>query len=129
MSPPGSPSIASAVAEHSEFVSESKSQDDDYVWDVFYHRPANLEWNAITNIGTLTGLPPSITDPNASDSDTEPEDEADEDSNEEEYYKNDYPEEENSSSDDSDDSDMFHEQSDYEDMLQEDDSFDEREWR
>jgi len=127
MSPPGSPSAENPAAESSVPIPESKSRGDDYVWDVFYHRPTELsEWNAIANIGTLTGLPPSITDPNDSDSDTEPEDEADEDSNEEEYYKNDYPEED-SSSNASDGSDMFHEQSDYEDML--DDSFDEHRWR
>ena len=28
--------------------------DADYVWDVFYHRPATLtEWNAAANVGTL----------------------------------------------------------------------------
>ena len=27
---------------------------DDYVWDVFYHRPATLsEWNEVANIATL----------------------------------------------------------------------------
>lgn len=32
----------------------STSQSDDYVWDVFYHRPATLsEWNAAANVGTL----------------------------------------------------------------------------
>jgi len=30
------------------------SGDGDYVWDVFYHRPATLtEWNEIANVGTL----------------------------------------------------------------------------
>lgn len=30
---------------------------DDYVWDVFYHRPATLsEWNEAANIGTLYGI-------------------------------------------------------------------------
>ncbi|KAJ7202824.1 hypothetical protein GGX14DRAFT_653014 [Mycena pura] len=85
----------------------SKSSADDYVWDVFYHRPTTLtEWNEIANVGTLTGLPPSITDPYDSTSDSEEEDEADEDSNAEEYYKNDYPDEEESSESDafSDDS-------------------------
>jgi hypothetical protein len=124
MTPPGSPSAAKSFEESSAAVTESKSEGDDYVWDVFYHRPTKLsEWNAIANIGTLTGLPPSTTDPYDSDSDTEPEDEADEDSNEEEYYKNDYPDEE----DDSDSSDMFHEQSDHDEEV--DESFDESEWR
>jgi hypothetical protein len=125
MSPPGTPSAAKSVEQSPTPVPESKSESGDYVWDVFYHRPTKLcEWNAVANIGTLTGLPPSTTDPYDSDSDTEPEDEADEDSNEEEYYKNDYPDEE--TSDDSDSSDMFHEQSDREEM---DEPFDEREWR
>lgn len=128
ISPPGSPYVGNAV-ELSMPIPESQAQREDYVWDVFYHRPMNLsEWNAVANIGTLTGLPRSISDPNDSDSDTEPEDEADEDSNEEEYYKNDYPEEEDSS-DDSDGSDIFHEGSDYDEMLQEDDFYDEHEWR
>lgn len=99
MTPPGTPSTEDSSA--------SKAEDDDYVWDVFYHKPTKLsEWNAIANIGTLcvhffifhiynlcvvllricptwcrTGLPRSTIDPNDSDSDTEPEDEADEDSN------------------------------------------------
>jgi hypothetical protein len=96
------------------------------------------EWNEAANVGTLyvclqfrqmiieklkpdsrTGLPPSITDPYDSASDSEEEDEADEDSNgqfllcfcfytaaraktltAEEYYKNDYPDEEDSSDQD-----------------------------
>jgi hypothetical protein len=121
MTPPGS----STAEESPVSVTESKVEGDDYVWDVFYHRPTKLsEWNAVANIGTLTGLPPSTIGPYDSDSDTEPEDEADEDSNEEEYYKNDYPDEE--ASDDSNSSDMFHEQSDQEEV---DESFDEREWR
>jgi hypothetical protein len=54
ISPPGSPSTAKPAAESSVSISKSKSQGDDYVWDVFYHRPTNLgEWNAIANIGTL----------------------------------------------------------------------------
>jgi hypothetical protein len=32
----------------------STSKYDDYVWDVFYHRPATLsEWNEAANVGTL----------------------------------------------------------------------------
>jgi len=128
MSPPGSLSTRHLALGSSSTIQESTSQSGDYVWDVFYHRPTKLsEWNAIANIGTLTGLPTSSTDPNNSDSDTEPEDDADEDSNDEEYYKNDYPDEESSSSAGSDDSDMFHEHSDDEEL--EEDSFDEREWR
>ncbi|KAG6900395.1 hypothetical protein C0993_011383 [Termitomyces sp. T159_Od127] len=68
---------------------------DDYVWDVFYHRPATLsEWNEAANVATLSGLPLSIANSYESASESEEEDEADEDSNAEEYYKNDYPEEE-----------------------------------
>ena len=74
--------------------------DPDYVWDVFYHRAGlddDVDVQAV-NVATLcvllcflrafthryslrTGLPASFTDPYASDSDSEPEDEADEDSN------------------------------------------------
>ncbi|KAJ7695723.1 hypothetical protein B0H17DRAFT_1271193 [Mycena rosella] len=96
-----------------ETATPSTSATDDYVWDVFYHRPATLaEWNEAANVGTLTGLPPSITDPYDSASDSEEEDEADEDSNAEEYYKNDYPDEEDSSGAGS--SDEFHEDSENE---------------
>ncbi|KAK7048130.1 hypothetical protein R3P38DRAFT_3387632 [Favolaschia claudopus] len=104
--------------------SEPSLSSDDYVWDVFYHRPATLsEWNEAANVGTLTGLPPSITDPYDSASESEEEDEADEDSNAEEYYKNDYPEEEDSSGGDSDE---FHEDS--EDEFYDEDGSD-HEWR
>ncbi|KAF8195510.1 hypothetical protein BJ912DRAFT_923745 [Pholiota molesta] len=91
--------------------SELKASDNDYVWDVFYHRPAtSTEWNAVANVGTVTGLPPSFGDGYDSTSDSEEEfDEADEDSNAEEYYKNDYPEEE--------DSDEWHENSEYDDVM------------
>ncbi|KAJ7242865.1 hypothetical protein B0H12DRAFT_1131694 [Mycena haematopus] len=105
--------------------SDSSSTTEDYVWDVFYHRPATLtEWNEAANVGTLTGLPPSITDPYDSASDSEEEDEADEDSNAEEYYKNDYPDEEVSAEED--DSDEFHEDSENE-SYNEDGS--DHEWR
>ncbi|KAJ8509122.1 hypothetical protein ONZ45_g8683 [Pleurotus djamor] len=89
---------------------------DDYVWDVFYHRPATLsEWNNVAaKVATLTGLPPSD-EWDDSDSDDGVHDEADEDSNAEDNYKNDYPDEE-SSDDESDGSDCFHEDSDYEDI-------------
>ncbi|KAK0503449.1 hypothetical protein EDD18DRAFT_1346313 [Armillaria luteobubalina] len=94
--------------------SEPAPESGDYVWDVFYHRPSTLsEWNDAATVGTLTGLPPSLTDPYDSDSDSEAEDEADEDSNAEEYYKNDYPDEEELS-DWSGSGDEFHEHSDHE---------------
>jgi hypothetical protein len=38
-------------------------EDGDYVWDVFYHRPATLsEWNEAANVGTLwvTSFPLSL---------------------------------------------------------------------
>ncbi|KAJ7465301.1 hypothetical protein FB451DRAFT_1488972 [Mycena latifolia] len=121
---------ASSVA---ETLPPSASSTDDYVWDVFYHRPATLtEWNEAANVGTLTGLPPSIADPYDSASDSEEEDEADEDSNAEEYYKNDYPDEEDSS--DENDSgnfllqDEFHEDSENESTRYEEDGSD-HEWR
>ncbi|CAA7261453.1 unnamed protein product [Cyclocybe aegerita] len=89
---------------------------DDYVWDVFYHRPVTLsEWNEAAKVGTLTGLPASFDGYDSlSDSDEEV-DEADEDSNAEEYYKNDYPDEE-------DDSDEWHEDSEYEGLRARNDS-------
>ncbi|KAF8073646.1 hypothetical protein FPV67DRAFT_1666409 [Lyophyllum atratum] len=103
------------------YVGDLTKQSDDYVWDVFYHRPATLsEWNAAANVGTLSGLPPSITNPYDSPSDSEEEDEADEDSNAEEYYRNDYPEGDDSSSsarDPDSASDEFHESSDYEEVV------------
>jgi len=95
-----------------QHTSPQSALDGDYVWDVFYHRPATLsEWNEAANVGTLTGLPPSFgaVYDSASDSEEE-EDEADEDSNAEEYYKNDYPDE----IDNSENSDEFHEDSEYE---------------
>ncbi|KAJ7164699.1 hypothetical protein C8R43DRAFT_988057, partial [Mycena crocata] len=117
-----SASAASSVAD----LPPSVSSVDDYVWDVFYHRPATLtEWNEAANVGTLTGLPPSITDPYDSASDSEEEDEADEDSNAEEYYKNDYPDEEDSSDDDSDE---FHEDSENESTRYDEDGSD-HDWR
>ncbi|PPR07116.1 hypothetical protein CVT24_010952 [Panaeolus cyanescens] len=72
------------------------ASDDDYVYDVFYHRPQTLAgWNNAINVATVTGLPPSYNDEYDTPSDSEEElDEADEDSNAEEYYKNDYPDEE-----------------------------------
>ncbi|KAJ7366552.1 hypothetical protein DFH08DRAFT_909780 [Mycena albidolilacea] len=117
-------SSASSVSE--TFPPPESSATDDYVWDVFYHRPATLtEWNEAANVGTLTGLPPSITDPYDSASDSEEEDEADEDSNAEEYYKNDYPEEEDSSDQD-DSGDEFHEDSENESYKEDESS---HEWR
>ncbi|KAG6844519.1 hypothetical protein H0H87_006280 [Tephrocybe sp. NHM501043] len=72
-----SPSIKDATPSE-----DDKMQTDDYVWDVFYHRPATLsEWNEAANVATLSGLPPSITNSYDSASESEEEDEADEDSN------------------------------------------------
>ncbi|KAJ7081377.1 hypothetical protein B0H15DRAFT_854953 [Mycena belliarum] len=119
--------VASAsVSSVAETLPPSASSTDEYVWDVFYHRPATLaEWNEAANVGTLTGLPPSITDPYDSASDSEEEDEADEDSNAEEYYKNDYPDEYSSEDDDS--GDEFHEDSGNESPRYDDGS--DHEWR
>ncbi|KAJ6620737.1 hypothetical protein B0H10DRAFT_2020339 [Mycena sp. CBHHK59/15] len=117
--PTSVPSVTQAA------LASSTSSTNDYVWDVFYHRPATLsEWNEAANVGTLTGLPPSITDPYDSTSDSEEEDDADEDSNAEEYYKNDYPDEETSD----EDSDAFHEDSENESTRYEEDGSD-HEWR
>ncbi|TFK70391.1 hypothetical protein BDN72DRAFT_839110 [Pluteus cervinus] len=96
----------------SEESARPKVHADDYVWDVFYHRPATLnEWSDGVKVGTITGPLPSELDPYDTPSDSEEEDEADEDSNAEEYYKNDYPDEASTDS-----SDEFHEGSEYDDM-------------
>lgn len=57
MTPPGSPSLKKPSSSALPAIGKS---DDDYVWDVFYHRPASLsEWNAVAaNIGTLYVLRP-----------------------------------------------------------------------
>lgn len=91
----------------------------DYVWDVFYHRPASLsEWNSVAaRTGTITGMPGSLLNSDDSDTGSEAEDEADEDSNAEEYYKNDYPDEDYDSEFASDE---FHEESDYDNIMHED---------
>jgi len=109
------PGIVSRSTTSSPGPTTSKGAQDDYVWDVFYRRPATLsEWNSVANVATLSGLPPVASDMYDSDTDeSEPDDEADEDSNAEEYYKNDYPDEEES--DDSNSSDMFHENQEYDD--------------
>jgi len=111
--PNDSSTSASSSNYGSAAANASGSSGGDYVWDVFYHRPASLsEWNDVANIGTVTGLPPSFGDGYDSTSDSDEElDEADEDSNAEEYYKNDYPEDEEDSSDE------FHESSDHDDMM------------
>ncbi|KJA14316.1 hypothetical protein HYPSUDRAFT_150581 [Hypholoma sublateritium FD-334 SS-4] len=102
--------------------------EDDYVWDVFYHRPATLsEWNAVANnVGTVTGLPPSFGDTYDSASDSEEEfDEADEDSNAEDFYKNDYPDEEESGSG----AYEWHEDSDYDDIMEYRNEQEQFDWR
>jgi len=112
------------------------SADDDYVWDIFYHRPTTLsEWNDLANIGMLSSFPASLFDEDYdSESESELEDEADEDSNDENFYKNDYPDEESDVSDDYGSGglsslpynpvnsrtftvDEWHESSDYDDMV------------
>ncbi|KAF7297734.1 Iwr1 domain-containing protein [Mycena kentingensis (nom. inval.)] len=110
-------------------LSSSTSSVDDYVWDVFYHRPTTLsEWNAAAaNVATLTGLPASITDPYDSASDSEEEDEADEDSNAEEYYKNDYPDEEDNSEEERSSDDFYDDSEEDNGPYAQDDS--DHEWR
>ncbi|KLO05581.1 hypothetical protein SCHPADRAFT_933553 [Schizopora paradoxa] len=77
----------------------STSISDEYVYDVFYHRPTTLsQWTESGNMGTLVGLPSMLFDDDYEiDSESEEEDEADEDSNAEDFYANDYPDEEQSS--------------------------------
>ncbi|KAJ3491135.1 hypothetical protein NLI96_g915 [Meripilus lineatus] len=95
-----------------------ESDEDDYVWDVFYQRPTTFQllYEENLTLGTVTGLPPSTNDLFDSDSDSEFIDEDDEDSNAEDWYKNDYPDEEDPSTSDEDGSDEFHEDSDQEDF-------------
>ncbi|KZT35132.1 hypothetical protein SISSUDRAFT_1131333 [Sistotremastrum suecicum HHB10207 ss-3] len=77
----------------------SSDSEGDYVWDVFFHRPASeAEWNHMMTFGTISGLPPTAEETSDSDG-SEIEDEADEDSNDENWYKNDYPEEDTDDSD------------------------------
>ncbi|KAI0685016.1 hypothetical protein BC835DRAFT_1386570 [Cytidiella melzeri] len=105
-------SSSGATASHDE---------DDYVWDVFYSRPATFRelYGSNNNIGSVTGLPDD--DTYGSDDDSDYEDEDDEDSNAEDWYKNDYPDEEESTDEGGDGgsegSDVFHEDSDYEDLV------------
>ncbi|KAI0823177.1 hypothetical protein BC628DRAFT_1421048 [Trametes gibbosa] len=98
-----------------------ESMEEDYVYDVFYHRPATLqelyEPGTGSNIAKLTGLPPELSGLSGEDeSDEEYDDEDDEDSNAEDWYTNDYPEEEDPESEE-DLSDEFHEHSDAEDVM------------
>ncbi|KAI0088498.1 hypothetical protein BDY19DRAFT_947965 [Irpex rosettiformis] len=100
------------------------NDDDDYVWDVFYSRPATFRefYSSYSNVGTVTGLPDD--DDQGSESDSEFDDELDEDSNAEDWYKNDYPDEESPSNGEEDasgneGSDVFHEDSDYEELIHE----------
>ncbi|KAJ3864459.1 hypothetical protein EV359DRAFT_81422 [Lentinula novae-zelandiae] len=99
------------------------AENEDYVWDIFYHRPrtyTQMLMDAVA-VGTVSGLPPLGSGDSDSDSYSEEEDEADEDSNAEEWYTNDYPEEEESDLSQDDDNDEFHE-----DTI---DSDSEHEWR
>ncbi|KAI0761986.1 hypothetical protein BD413DRAFT_720656, partial [Trametes elegans] len=98
--------------------------DEDYVYDVFYHRPTTsrelYDAGAGSNIAKLTGLPPELSGLyGEDDSDDEYDDEDDEDSNAEDWYTNDYPEEEDPDPASSEEelSDEFHEHSDYEDVM------------
>ncbi|KAJ4481877.1 hypothetical protein J3R30DRAFT_2094562 [Lentinula aciculospora] len=104
-------------------------EENDYVWDIFYHRPRTYAQALmdLLAVGTVSGLPPVGSGDSDSDSYSEEEDEADEDSNgessswlpapalrflplaAEEWYTNDYPEEEESDWSQDDDNDEFHE--------------------
>ncbi|KAJ3798789.1 hypothetical protein GGU11DRAFT_863802 [Lentinula aff. detonsa] len=98
--------------ETSSVTTPTASKAEDYVWDIFYHRPRTYTQSLIdvVAVGTVSGLPPLASGDSDSDSYSEEEDEADEDSNAEEWYTNDYPEEEESDwSHDDDGSDEFHE--------------------
>ncbi|THU86227.1 hypothetical protein K435DRAFT_782950 [Dendrothele bispora CBS 962.96] len=110
--------------------SVSKPEDDnDFVWDLFYHKPGSVnDWTQTATVGTISGLPPLGTQQDSdSDSDSGVEDEADEDSNSEGYYKNDYPDEESES--DSEESDSFHDGSDYDEVMHYYDDGSDHEWR
>ncbi|KAI0629842.1 hypothetical protein C8Q77DRAFT_1138916 [Trametes polyzona] len=112
---PSSPSPAPANGD---------GMDEDYVYDVFYHRPTTLQElynpSAGSNIAKLTGLPPELSGLSGEDdSDDEYSDEDDEDSNAEDWYTNDYPEEEepDPASSEEELSDEFHEHSDAESVF------------
>ena len=50
----GSETNPRVLKKSSGVLGERPSSDGDYVWDVFYHRPATLsEWNEAANVGTL----------------------------------------------------------------------------
>ncbi|KAL1950234.1 hypothetical protein VTO73DRAFT_5358 [Trametes versicolor] len=109
-----------ALPSPSEAEANGDIMDEDYVFDVFYHRPTTFqelyEPGASTNIAKLTGLPSELSGLlGEDDSDEEYSDEDDEDSNAEDWYTNDYPEEEDPVS--SDGSDEFHEDSDAEGVM------------
>ncbi|KAF8516578.1 hypothetical protein BU17DRAFT_92694 [Hysterangium stoloniferum] len=77
----------------------AQSHNDEYVWDVFYHRPVITDWAAAANVATVSGLPATRNDDTDSGSDSA-QDEDDEDSNTEDFYRNDYPDEESDLSND-----------------------------
>ncbi|KAI0073478.1 hypothetical protein K474DRAFT_1557174, partial [Panus rudis PR-1116 ss-1] len=68
------------------------TNNEDYVWDIFYSRPASYkELFDSLNVGSVSGLPHSAMGYLDSDSDDDMDEEEDEDSNAEDFYKNDYP--------------------------------------
>ncbi|KAI0718230.1 hypothetical protein C8T65DRAFT_639427 [Cerioporus squamosus] len=100
--------------------------EDDYVYDVFYHRPATLRElhgpGSASNIAKLTGLPPELSGlwGEDDDSDEEYDDEDDEDSNAEDWHTNDYPDEESDrdlAQSEEELSDEFHEHSEGEEVM------------
>ncbi|GJJ09793.1 hypothetical protein Clacol_004017 [Clathrus columnatus] len=77
-------------------ISETSNGANEYVWDVFYHRPVTNGWSMPANIATISGVPNIGMDDSDSGSDS-PGDDDDEDSNTEDFYRNDYPEEDEES--------------------------------
>ena len=83
---------------HPESITQPESQEiksdkvnastsDDYVYDIFYHRPATIsEWTSAANMATVTGLPDYLDFEYEYSSESEFEDEADEDSNGKNIY-------------------------------------------
>ena len=63
--PAHEPSLIGAVAvTESEVVIPQKDTNDDWVYDVFVHRPIGSVYDAstFTNVGTVSGLPPDLDD-------------------------------------------------------------------
>ncbi|KAH7100873.1 hypothetical protein BKA62DRAFT_639378 [Auriculariales sp. MPI-PUGE-AT-0066] len=87
------------ITESEVTIPKDVEQEDDYVIDVFVHRPgaALQSATAYTNVGTVSGLPADFDDWDSDDEDYVGGSE-DEDSNAEDFYRNDYPDEQDSDS-------------------------------